>query len=370
MRRFLCAALILAACACSRRSLLAIGPGATADASDTNLTSDTFTPSDTRNDPDTPVANDTRPDPDAPVAIDTRPAPDTPVAGDTPYLIDTRPTDTRLMDSRPADTRICPSQSAQPGNRSMTVTVGSQNRSYVLYVPSTYSGSQPVPLIFDFHALGGNGTSQSATSPYPDETRADGVVMAFPTGLPGPGIATTAWNLGPCCTDQGDDIAFTKAMLDQIQSTVCIDKKRIYAVGHITGGGMAYSLACAMSDVFAAVSASAWDLLKENVDSCKPSRGITVVSFRGTGDTLVPYVGGYSSFVTGMPVNFLGAYETFKRWASIDLCSGDASKEDSKGCSKYSSCRDGAEVVLCAKAGVSEVGDPGIAWPLLKQHTL
>jgi polyhydroxybutyrate depolymerase len=366
MRRLLC--VVLLAGACSRSSLKVIDRVAAADASDTQLPSDTRPASDNRLAIDSPLVSDTRLTPDSPVAIDT------------PYINDTRPPDTRIPDSRPADTKPavnCPSQVVQPGKSNRTVMVGSQNRSYVLYIPDTYTGSQPVPLIFDFHLHGSSGSTQASTSPYRDATWEDSVVMAFPTGLLGPGLGSgssapvsASWNLGPCCANQGDDVAFTEAMLDQLQSIVCIDKKRIYAVGNITGGGMAYLLACQMPDVFAAVSASAWDLLKETADACKPARGITVVSFRGNLDMLVPYSGGPSSLVSGMPINFLGAIGTFKKWALINSCPGEA-KDDGKGCSRYSNCRDGAEVVLCTKPnGGSEVGDPDIAWPLFKAHPL
>ena len=33
-------------------------------------------------------------------------------------------------------------------------------------------------------------------------------------------------------------------------------------------------------------------------------------------------------------------------------------------------CKDGAEVVLCTKAGIMEAGDASIAWPILKRHSL
>jgi polyhydroxybutyrate depolymerase len=364
MKRILCAVLLM--CACSRSSLKAIERMAVADASppvDTNTR-----PPDT-NSPDTRPPVDTSP-PDTRLpdtrAIDTSP-PDT-------RAIDTSPPDTRAIDTNLPDTSdtrpvTCPSPVASTGDGERKIKVGTDERVYWLHIPNTYDGTQPVPLIFDFHASGGNGFAQSLTSPYPAKTDQDDAVIAFPTGLTGPW--GSGWNLGPCCVADVDDVAFTMAMIDQIQSTVCIDKKRIYAVGNITGGGMAYALACQKANVFAAVSASAWDLLKENVADCKPSRPITVVSFRGTADSLVPYPGAYSTIVRGMPITFLGAQETFKRWAALDVCTGSPSKEDSNGCSKYSSCQGGVEVVLCTKqGGGSEVGDPGIAWPLLKKYSL
>jgi polyhydroxybutyrate depolymerase len=96
-----------------------------------------------------------------------------------------------------------------------------------------------------------------------------------------------------------------------------------------------------------------------------------VISFRGSADTLVPYAGGYSAVVPGMPVTFLGAQATFQKWADIDGCTDSPSAPDANGCSTHSSCGGGVEVVLCTAQGVGEEeADATIGWPVLKRHTL
>lgn len=263
----------------------------------------------------------------------------------------------------------CPSPALRAGDTNQTVTVGSANRSYILHVPAKYDGSAPVPLVVDFHPLGGSGPSERSGSPYPAQTDPEGVIMAFPTGLSGP--SGGAWNVGPCCVADTDDVAFVRAMVAQIQETACIDPKRIYAAGFSMGGGMSHYLACHAADLFAAVAPAAFDLLEENVGGCEPSRPISVISFRSTSDPIVPYAGGYSSVVRGMPITFLGAKTTFEKWADINGCTGSPSAEDSQGCSTYSTCQDGTEVVLCTKQGGGH--DPGnamVGWPVLKRHVM
>ena len=263
----------------------------------------------------------------------------------------------------------CPSPALQPGDPMQTVLVGGTPRSYVLHVPTTYDGSKPVPLVVDFHALNSSGPQQQGISPYPAETDPDGAVMAFPTGIAGP--SGPAWNVGPCCVANVDDVAFARALVAKVSTTACIDPKRVYATGVYPGGGMAYYLACNAADVFAAVAASSFDLMQENVADCRPSRPITVISFRGTGDNLVPYEGGFSMVVPGMPVTFLGAQGTFQKWADIDQCTDAPSAQDSNGCSTFSNCNGGVEVVLCTMQGGGQGSNNGsIAWPLLKRHPL
>lgn len=263
----------------------------------------------------------------------------------------------------------CPSAVLAAGNTDKTLKIGSATRNYVLHVPSGYDGKKAVPLVIDFHGLGGSGPNERTSSPYPAQTDPDGVIMAFPTGLSGPSGA--AWNVGPCCVKDTDDVAFAKALVSEVKTLACIDPKRVYAVGFSMGGGMSHYLACHASDVFAAVAPAAFDLLKENVDDCKPVRPLSVISFRSTSDPIVPYAGGASSVVSGMPITFLGAKATFAKWAEINQCTGAASAEDAQGCASYSSCKDGVDVVLCTKQGGShEAGNAKVAWPILKKHTL
>jgi len=263
----------------------------------------------------------------------------------------------------------CPGVVVPPGDSSQTVVVDGVTRSYLLHVPPFYDGRKEVPLVVDFHGVGGTGMSERTSSAYPAALDPEGVVMAFPDGVRGP--AGTAWNVGPCCVAGVDDVAFARALVDQVRGIACIDPARVYAVGVLTGGGMAHYLGCHAADVFAAVAPAAFDLLAENASDCTPARPITVISFRGTADSRVPYEGGPSSLVPGMPLTFLGAQGTFEEWSAIDGCVGPASAPDADGCSGYAGCEDGVEVILCTKqGGREEPGDPSIAWPVLARHAL
>jgi polyhydroxybutyrate depolymerase len=276
--------------------------------------------------------------------------------------------DSGMQDAEPAASP-CASPALSAGDTSVKLQVGSVSRSYVLHVPSAYDGTKPAPLIVDLHGIGATGWGELSSSTYPAVTDPEGVVIAFPDGMAGP--IGTGWNMGPCCVANVDDFGFIKAVVSNIQKTACIDVTRIYAVGVLTGGGMVNALACADADIFAAVAPSAFDLLQETVDACKPSRPITEISFRGTADTRVPYAGGPSSLVPAMPITFLGAQGTFAKWAQIDGCTGVASATDASGCSSYSGCADGVEVILCTKqGGPAEPGDANIAWPVLKRQPL
>jgi len=95
---------------------------------------------------------------------------------------------------------------------------------------------------------------------------------------------------------------------------------------------------------------------------------VTVVQFRGTEDTLVPYEGGNA---------FSGAQNNFATWGEINTCSGAAmSHEANTACESYPTCDAGVETLLCTVEGGTHCGSyrsfmiPQLAWEVLQQHTL
>lgn len=262
----------------------------------------------------------------------------------------------------------CPTVKLSAGDANKSLSVGGTSRTYVLHVPSKYDGSKHAPLVLDFHGLGSTGAQQESSSPWKSVTDADGVVSVYPDGLQGP--TGTGWNFGPCCVSGADDVAFAKAMVADVEKVACIDPARVYAVGYSMGGGMTQYLGCEGADVFAAVSPAAADLLKETEDACVPDRPITVVAFRGTADPAISYGGG-SLTVSGMTMTWVGAINSFQKWALIDKCSGAPSAADANGCSTYSNCSGGVQVTLCTKQGGGhDQGNAAVGWPILKKYTL
>ena len=262
----------------------------------------------------------------------------------------------------------CSGKTAKVGDKqNMDVTVDGKKRTFIMHIPSAYKGDKPVPLVIDYHPIGGSGNGEYGSSPYKAKTDPEGVITLYPDGTSKPGGMGNGWNVGPCCSND-DDVKFSYAMIDKLKEIACIDPQRIYATGFSMGGGMSNHVACMMSDVFAAVAPAAMDLNKTNSAACKMSRPISVINFRGTNDPVCRYQGGDSGFNDGL--NFLGAEGTFKFWAEKNECQGSPTK-NSNGCDEYSNCKDGTKVVLCTKQGGGhDYGDASIGWPFLKQFTL
>ena len=127
-------------------------------------------------------------------------------------------------------------------------------RSYVLQIPETYDSNHPYRLVLAYHWQGGSAHAVAAgiaatESPFYglwDESNSSTIFVA-PQGL-GSGN-DTGWPNGA-----GRDVAFTDAILKQVEAGLCIDTTRVFAVGFSYGAGMSYALACARPDVFRGVA--------------------------------------------------------------------------------------------------------------------
>jgi polyhydroxybutyrate depolymerase len=240
-------------------------------------------------------------------------------------------------------------------------------RSFILDVPSSYTGDEPVPLVLNFHPLLTSASTAEGSSGWVALSNQEGFIVAFPEGQ-----ESAAWNVGPCCTQSRDvdDVGFSRAVVAKIQSEYCVDAKRVYASGFSMGGGMAHYLACEAADVFAAVAPGHFDLLEEN--TCAPARPITVYSFRSESDAVVMYEGGVKQNAPNGFVGehtFLGAEGTFKKWAEIDGCTG-APEMGEGGCQTYKQCTAGVQVTLCTVGGGHTWPDAARSWAGIKDYKL
>jgi polyhydroxybutyrate depolymerase len=229
----------------------------------------------------------------------------------------------------------CQDFTAGPGAfPEQTIVSGGLERSYFLYVPSTYVPNRPMPLVFNFHGLGSNGVDQFAYSELSALAEKFKFILVSPNGL------GASWNGGGCCgfaaAQDIDDVGFTSDMIDEISGSYCVNPDRVFATGISNGGFMSYRLACDLADRIAAIGPVA----AANVTlSCAPSRPVPVIAMNGTDDVLVSYAGGQASV---------------QAWAAGNGCSGETEVTYDKGdvtCVAYQDCDEDATAELCTIDG-------------------
>jgi polyhydroxybutyrate depolymerase len=194
-----------------------------------------------------------------------------------------------------------------PGQVGQVFTFQGEPRTYQLYVPRAYTGRTNVPVVFNFHGYGSNAVQQMVYGDFKPEADRDDFLIVAPDGQD---PSARHFNLGGEPGLQ-NDVDMAGALLTHIESTLCVDARRVYATGMSDGGAMTSVLACAMSNRFAAFAAVAV------IISCA-GMPVPIMAFSGTADPIVPFNGGTVNCCGHSKIG--SAPAAMADWARADRC--------------------------------------------------
>lgn len=92
-------------------------------------------------------------------------------------------------------------------------------------------------------------------------------------------------------TSTREDIAYTRAIIDDLVENFGADRNRVSAVGLSNGGGMVASLACHAPELVNGIASVAGAYYNPTVEGCK-SGSVPTLIMHGTNDNVVGYDGG------------------------------------------------------------------------------
>lgn len=234
----------------------------------------------------------------------------------------------------------CTGKSGVAGAREISITSGGRERSFLLDVPESALGGEPVPLVLVFHGVLSNGVEIEANTRFPRKAAEQGFITAAGNGV------GQSWNAGVCCQPaQGenvDDVGFTRDMVAAIESEYCIDATRVYATGFSNGSAMVFRLACEAADLFAAFAPVGGSLA---LFPCEPSAPRPTQIINNVSDPVVPFALGEFSFGEFLKLN--GCSEA----------RDDVRLAPTASCAVAPDCAGGATTELCAVQNV------GHRWP-------
>ncbi|MEX1232963.1 MAG: PHB depolymerase family esterase [Planctomycetaceae bacterium] len=175
-----------------------------------------------------------------------------------------------------------------PGNHTRTLDVGGRGRSYLVHVPVDYNPETPTPVVLALHGAGMNGWMMAFFSGLSETSDKNGFVVVYPNGTGrGPFQVWNAGGFGSGVREHlPDDVAFIDALLDDLETVVHVDKKRVFACGMSNGAMMSYRLAAELSLRIAAIAPVAGTIA---ISESKPQRAVSVLHFHGTLDNFVRY---------------------------------------------------------------------------------
>lgn len=201
-----------------------------------------------------------------------------------------------------------------------TVVVGDTARDYILYLPEMRSVAADLgtPLVIALH--GGNTVADMMRlyTRFNDIAAREQFAVAYPYGLGG--WFNDGRHYDGLGESNADDVAFMRAVVDDVAAQVKLDRHRVYATGISNGGFMSFRLACEASDLVAAIAPVAATMPAELGARCRPSKPVPVLMMHGTADSMVPYVGGQARTGNTRRGAIWSADRSIAFWAARNGC--------------------------------------------------
>ena len=191
-------------------------------------------------------------------------------------------------------------------------------------------------------------------------------IAVYPQGVNAGGLGRGGtWNVGQAWDrSTTDDVAFARAILQNLERSFPLDRRRIYATGLSLGGMLTYRLACEMSDTFAAIAPVSAAMTEPN---CRPHSPVAVFHVHGTADENVPLHGG-AGRLTGVGRSWPPVARGIEFWAQFDHCGrspASAADGPETTCYTYPGCRASVELCLIRGSGHGWPGSPPKRWQQL-----
>jgi polyhydroxybutyrate depolymerase len=227
----------------------------------------------------------------------------------------------------------------QPGEYgTLSLRFGNVERTFSVYLPSTYDGSEEIPVMITFHGPGSSGIAHIAYTGFDLIAEQEGFVVVAPDY----GIHATGRFERPRIGD------FTAAIIDELSARLRIDQRRIYASGMAMGGGAAFVVAEELSDRIAGigvVGTAARPMLERTLP-----RPTTVVWFYGNRDE------GYGPEIYQTLANLVRQNEASER---PDIHTWTPTEDDPTSITRftYDNGEEGSEVIFY------RVEEGGHTWP-------
>ncbi|HLK23030.1 MAG TPA: PHB depolymerase family esterase [Caulobacteraceae bacterium] len=224
-----------------------------------------------------------------------------------------------------------PIHAAAQAAPTLEVEVRGERRTAFVRAPAALRG--PCPLVLGFHGGAGNAQGYIANSALFAKGPAAGAIVVCPQGTP---IALRLpgdhriWNSGPeygRASNDVDDVAFTRRLIEAASQRYPVDRKRVFVTGFSNGAQMAYRLALELADQVAAIAPMSGGRL---AGAERPARPVPVLHFHGTADTVYPLRGGLGADSIGRAPH-AGIDDVIDEWRRFDGADPQATIEPHDG---------------------------------------
>ncbi len=242
----------------------------------------------------------------------------------------------------------CIERSPKPGDHLTCPTPGWTDRAFDLYLPATWDGRSPLPVVLAFHGGGGNrrgalrvtcpGGDTDSPGCLTHAAAEAGFAVVLPDGTGSRPLRNVrTWNAGGGhdgfnCTSGGacrqgvDDLRYFDDLLQELGETVPVDPKRIHAAGLSNGGAVTHRLACQRGDVLASIApVGGTNQFAETGGAC-PAQ-VPVLQIHGTEDPCWTYEQSSASCIGSEKGVKVGVAQSMEGWRQRNACGPSPSTE-------------------------------------------
>jgi len=239
-------------------------------------------------------------------------------------------------------------------------------------IPSDYTTTTRYPLLILLHGFGASGALQSGYLGLDMRVDSQQYVLVAPDGTENAN-GQKFWNATPACcapadgSQDVDDVAYVRGLIEEAAATYSVDPGRIGLIGHSNGGFMALRLACEASDLVTAVVSLAGSTFDDDARCAPATFPVSVLTMHGDQDAVIPYEGNPPGRAP-----FPSAAETTRRFAAYAGCNSTpvmASNLDVLGgvegaettVLEYKECAEGTDTTLWTLVGGPHIPFPWVA---------
>ena len=183
-----------------------------------------------------------------------------------------------------------------------SISSSSIYRTYRLYKPLSYTGSQAYPLVINLHGYTSSAIAQQYYGNFMPIADTAKFLVVHPQGTKD-ASNQPYWNAGISTTGV-NDLLFISQLIDSLKTIYNIDPNAIYSTGMSNGGFMSNFLACNLSNKITAIAGVTGTMFSSVSPTCNPGRPVPVMHIHGTADGTVPYNGGSGTLAVDTLMKF------------------------------------------------------------------
>ncbi len=200
-----------------------------------------------------------------------------------------------------------------------SLNIDGLQRSFQYYLPEAHPTS--ASLLFVLHGSMGSSDGIRWQTAYEFERLAakENIIVVYPDGFENHWNDCRSSASYSANTNNIDDIAFFKSMINYFSTNFHIDTSAVFATGLSNGGHMAYKLGLTMPESFKAIAPVIANIpVTENLDCTAKGKPLSVAIFNGKQDPINPFEGGkVVLFGNDSRGSVLSSEQSIHYWATL-----------------------------------------------------